>query len=962
MKNYNYKNANLILILPLLFMFITELYAQPTLTWAKQFGGTGQERGHSVAVDSNGNVYTIGNFGGTTDFDPGSGVFNLNAANGAVFVSKLNTNGNFIWAKQLGNGTTSIQGYSLALDNNGNVYTTGTYRGTGDFDPGVGIFNLTSAGNGDIFISKLDVNGNFVWAKSMGGVNTHASQHDRGWCITVDNNGYVYTTGDFDGTGDFDPGSGVHNLTAAGATDIFVSKLDLNGNFIWAKQIGGGSSSVANDYGRSVVVDANGNVHITGWFNYTVDFDPGPGVHNLISFNGGAPDIFVLKLDANGNFIWVKQMGGVSSDYGESIAIDAAGNIYTTGRFMLQGTNPADFDPGPGVYNLTSAGSHDIFISKLDANGNFVWARSMGSTGNDYADYGRSIAIDAVGNVYTSGRFQNTVDFDPGAGIYNLTSAGDDDVFISKLDANGNFLCAARMGGIGRDRAYSLAIDGNENCYVTGFFADTADFDPGAGTYNLTTVGGFDVFAVKLDMSVCTNTLIASFIPSTTTLCEGDSITFTDNSAGTITSWNWTFNGGVPATANTQGPHTVTFNSPGTFNIILQVSDGVDTDDTTIVITVHPTSSSTQNQSICQGDSIFLGGAFQTSAGTYIDTLFSGSSNGCDSIITTNLTITPLTTGVDIQQACDSFTWIDNVTYTSSTNTPSFIITGGAANGCDSVVILDLTINSSVTNNITTNICQGDSVFVGGTWQTTSGVYYDTLNTTTNCDSVLATTLVVNSYFFDTLTMDLCQGDSIYVGGNYQTTSGTYTDTITNQNSCDSIIQSIVMVIPRPLADFEVQNITLNCQGTQVQLLNNSTQENNYLWSFGDEQTSTAEDPTHVFATSGSYDITLTVDSNICSNSHTHTLSIAELELIIPNVVTPNNDGKNDFFTLPLATELKECSSYKIYNRWGQLLYESKNTEKWDTRTKSGKLVPKGTYFYIVEIGATIYKGTFTIL
>ena len=91
-------------------------------------------------------------------------------------------------------------------------------------------------------------------------------------------------------------------------------------------------------------------------------------------------------------------------------------------------------------------------------------------------------------------------------------------------------------------------------------------------------------------------------------------------------------------------------------------------------------------------------------------------------------------------------------------------------------------------------------------------------------------------------------------------------------------------------------------------------------------------------------------------------MSIAELELIIPNVVTPNNDDKNDFFTLPLATELKECSSYKIYNRWGQLLYESKNTEKWDTRTKSGKLVPKGTYFYIVEIGATIYKGTFTIL
>ena len=856
-------------------------------------------------------------------------------------------------------GIDDDQANSIAVDMNGDIYLTGFFRDTADFDPSAGVYTLTSLGHKDIFISKLDVNGNFIWAKSMGSTGGGTS-HDQGSSIALDANGNVYTTGNFRNIVDFDPGLGVYNLTAVGGVDIFVSKLDANGNFLWAKNIGGSG----NEASHSIAVDASGNVHTTGVFQNTADFDPGVGVYNLTSAGGG--DIFISKLDVNGNFLWAKSIGGSNGDAGFSIAVDANGNVHTTGTFR----NTIDFDPGSGVYNLTNNGNSDIFVSKLDANGNFIWAKNMGGLSHDQ---GRSIAVDNCGNVLTIGFFNsggnnNTSDFDPGPGVYNFSSGplGTSDIFVSKLDANGNFVCAGQMRGVYHDIGNSIALDNNGNIHIIGTFRDTANFDPGSGTYNLISTGNsstYDYFIVKLAAcSICTNSLIASFIPSTTTICEGDSITFTDNSAGTITSWNWTFNGGTPASANTQGAHTVTFNSSGTFNITLQVSDGVDTDDTTIVITVHPTSSSTQNQSICQGDSVFLGGDWQNSAGTYIDTLFNGSSNGCDSIITTNLTINPLTTGVDIQQACDSFTWIDNVTYTSSTITPTFTITSGAANGCDSIVTLDLTINSSITNNITTNICQGDSVFVGGAWQTTGGVYIDTLTTTTNCDSILATTLVVNSYFFDTLTIGLCQGDSIYVGGNYQTTSGTYTDTIANQNGCDSIIQTTITIVPKPIADFEVKNTALSCEGTQVELLNNSIQGNSYLWNFGDGQTSTAEHPTHVFATSGNYNITLTVDSNICSNNHTHTLSIAELELIIPNVVTPNNDDKNDFFTLPLATELKECSSYKIYNRWGQLLYESKNTEKWDTRTKSGKLVPKGTYFYIVEIGATIYKGTFTIL
>ncbi len=336
------------------------------------------------------------------------------------------------------------------------------------------------------------------WAKSIGG-----TLNDTGEDIVLDASGNVYTTGYFSGTADFDPGAGVYNLTSAGAVDIFISKLDAAGNFIWARSMGGTGSG----WGISIALDGSGNVYTTGYFQGTVDFDPSAGIYNLNSGWLTVIDIFISKLDANGNFLWAGRMGGTNGSYGRSIAIDGSGNVYTTGYFSAT----ADFDPGAGVYNLTSTGSYDMFISKLDANGNFIWAAHMVQTsiggGNEY---GRSIAIDGSGNVYTTGFFQGTVDFDPGAGVYNLTSAGillgSYDIFISKLDANGNFIWANRMGGTSDDYGYSIALDGCGNVYITGFFNGTADFDPDpAVVYNLTSPGGIfggrGIFISKLDVA-----------------------------------------------------------------------------------------------------------------------------------------------------------------------------------------------------------------------------------------------------------------------------------------------------------------------------------------------------------------------------------------------------------------------------------------------------------------------------
>jgi uncharacterized repeat protein (TIGR01451 family) len=231
-------------------------------------------------------------------------------------------------------------------------------------------------------------------------------------------------------------------------------------------------------------------VYTTGWFAGTADFDAGPGSFNLTSM-GGIFDVFVSKLNSAGAFVWAKQLGGTGIDYGESIAVDAAGNVYTTGLFG----STADFDPGPGSFNLTSVGSSDAFISKLDSTGAFVWAKQLGGMNQDNA---YSITVDAAENVYTTGYFNGTADFDPGTSTQNLTSVGSGDVFVSKLDSNGAFVWTKQLGGTGDDFGASIAVDAVGNVYTTGYFNGTADFDPGTSMQNLTSAGLQDIFVSKL--------------------------------------------------------------------------------------------------------------------------------------------------------------------------------------------------------------------------------------------------------------------------------------------------------------------------------------------------------------------------------------------------------------------------------------------------------------------------------
>jgi hypothetical protein len=448
--------------------------------WARTWGGAGWDEGYGVAVDGSGNAYVTGYFCETVDFDPAAAGVDSHTSNGGddIFLSKFDSLGNFLWAKTWGGSGIDI-GYDVAVDDSGNVYVTGFFADTVDFDPGSGVDNHISDGSEDVFLSKLDSSGAFQWAKTWGG----AYCWDHGYGVAVDGSGNAYVTGYFWETVDFDPGSGVDNHTSNGSVDAFLSKFDSSGNFQWAKTWGGNSG----DMGWGVAVDGSGSPYVTGPFESTVvDFDPGPGVDNHTT--NGYDDVFLSKFDSTGNFLWAKTWGGSSYDSGEDVAVDDSGSVYVTGWF--RGT--ADFDPGPGVDNHTSNGGCDVFLSKFDSPGNFQWAKTWGGNSDDN---GWGVAVDSSGRAYVTGRFWGPIDFDPGPGEDN--HSGYIDAFLSKFDSSGNFLWAKTWGGSSYDEGYGVAVDGSGNAYVTGNFCGTVDFDPGNGMDNHVSNGDADVFLIK---------------------------------------------------------------------------------------------------------------------------------------------------------------------------------------------------------------------------------------------------------------------------------------------------------------------------------------------------------------------------------------------------------------------------------------------------------------------------------
>lgn len=471
----------LLFTLAILFPVLHSHGQSAKFSWSRTVGSSGNEQGNSVTTDPMGNVYTVGKFTGTIDFDPGPGVFNITAFGLTdIFVMKQDPTGAFLWAKKFG-GALDEEASSIALDPMQNIYITGTFRGVADFNPGIGGGVINSVGDKDIFTVKLDRDGFFQWVRRLGGATP-----DMAMSNTWDKFGYIYSTGTI--------------WSLSSLAEVYITKIDQFGNTYWTRTFG----TEGLDQGNSIAVDKFGNVYTIGTFEGSGDFDPLGGVVKLGT--NGLKDIFISKFSSVGALVWVKQIGGLNNDIGKGIDVTDSGYVYITGSF----SGKVDFNVSTleaDTSYITSKGSNDMFLAKLDLSGNFLWARAVGETDADCA--GMSCKADLWGSVVVTGVFSDTVNFDPRpTKSYVLNSAGNHDAFVMKFDQGSNFIWAKRFGGALEDSSIGMNIDMAGNILTTGLFRDTVDFNPAKEVFKLGSVGNSDIFIHKLDYCVPVYTTI----------------------------------------------------------------------------------------------------------------------------------------------------------------------------------------------------------------------------------------------------------------------------------------------------------------------------------------------------------------------------------------------------------------------------------------------------------------------
>ena len=450
------------------------LIIDPVLGYSTYLGGSGDDIGNAIALDSSGNVYVTGN---TLSIDlPSINSFQTNYGGGLdVFVTKINSSGDALIYNTYIGGSNAENGRAIAVDNSGNAYITG--ETVSDNFPTAAAYNSSRSGDGDVFICKLNSAGNtLIYSTYFGG-----SGFDFGYGITVDSTGNAYITGQT-GSNNFPTSLNAYQTVYNGGTyDCFVTRFTSSGNNLSYSTYLGGSSW---DTGNGIAIDGNGNAHIIGTTasNDYPTFNPYQG-------DQGGWDVIVSILNSSGDALsYSTYLGGSGLDTGKALTLDSLGNVYITG--YTSSSNFPTFNPYQANHG---GGAYDAIVSKLNISGNsLIYSTYLGGSGD--FDIGNAIAIDSSGNAYITGR-TNSTNF-PTLNPYQ-GSQGIDDVFVTKFNSIGNGLIySTYLGGSGSDFGSGIAIDILGNAYITGE-TDSNNFPTALNAYQ-SNQGNTDVFISKL--------------------------------------------------------------------------------------------------------------------------------------------------------------------------------------------------------------------------------------------------------------------------------------------------------------------------------------------------------------------------------------------------------------------------------------------------------------------------------
>ncbi len=393
--------------------YLVKYNPEGQFVWVRKWGSDSVDEACQINVQDTGIIYVLSKCNGIVDLNPG---VETDIHPSGMYLSCFDTEGNYVWGRSLGGVITNGSYNNLEVDHSGNILVVNSFTVETDFDPGPGTDYHTPNGFWDCCITKLDPDGDFVWARTWGGFGDYYNGLDVCYAVASDSTGRIFVAGRIENEADYDPGPGVDMHDGK----YFLSSFTQNGDYIAAR--------VGSVRYEDLETDNNDNLYMLGRTTDEVaDLDPGPGVDIHPSNR-----IFLSLISHSGEYQWGMSWGdGIL--HVDSLVLGDNGEIYITGSFAWYLT---DFAPGPLTDYHGSVGKHDIYISKFLMDGEYQWTRTWGSEVSDSV-YG--VAVDSSGNAFVAGGFKIPADFDPGPGVEILVPYGNGDAFLSKIPPDGNW-------------------------------------------------------------------------------------------------------------------------------------------------------------------------------------------------------------------------------------------------------------------------------------------------------------------------------------------------------------------------------------------------------------------------------------------------------------------------------------------------------------------------------------------